>query len=98
VNDIGDLIKPNYITQHFEQVLKKNGLRKITFHELRHNCASLLLKSGVPMKEIQEWLGHSSYSTTANIYAHLDAATKEDNGFTMAEKIDISGALNQAML
>lgn len=29
------------------------------------------------MKEIQEWLGHSSYNTTANIYAHLETSTKE---------------------
>ena len=29
--------------------------------------------NGVPMKQIQEWLGHSDFSTTANIYAHLDS-------------------------
>lgn len=36
VNEIGELIKPGYITQHFPLVLKKNGLRKIRFHDLRH--------------------------------------------------------------
>lgn len=90
VNDIGQPIKPDYVTQHFALVLRKNNLRKITFHELRHSCASLLLKSGVAMKEIQEWLGHSDYSTTANIYAHLDSAAKEVTGTAMAERIDIS--------
>ena len=54
----------------------KNILRKITFHGLRHSCASLLLAKGIPMKEIQDWLGHSTYSTTANIYAHLEKDTK----------------------
>ena len=39
-------------------------------------CASLLLANGVPMKQIQEWLGHSDFSTTANIYAHLDYSSK----------------------
>lgn len=48
----------------------------IRFHDLRHSCASLLLKNGVPMKQIQEWLGHSDFSTTANIYAHLDCSSK----------------------
>ena len=43
---------------------------------LRHSCASLLLANGVPMKQIQEWLGHSDFSTTANIYAHLDYSSK----------------------
>ena len=47
-------------------------MRQIRYHDLRHSCASLLLANGVPMKQIQEWLGHSDFSTTANIYAHLD--------------------------
>ena len=49
---------------------------QIRFHDLRHSCASLLLANGVPMKQIQEWLGHSDFSTTANIYAHLDYHSK----------------------
>lgn len=36
--------------------LKEHGLREIRFYEQRHSCASLLLKQGVPMKQIQEWL------------------------------------------
>ena len=36
----------------------------------------MLLANGVPMKQIQEWLGHSDFSTTANIYAHLDFNSK----------------------
>ena len=46
------------------------------FHELSHSCASLLLANGVPLKHIQEWLGHSDFTTTANIYAHLDYKSK----------------------
>lgn len=76
VNDMGEPYQPNYVTQHFKLVLRKNHLRNIRFHDLRHTCASLLLKNGVPMKDIQEWLGHSSYNTTANIYAHLDTSSK----------------------
>lgn len=51
-------------------------MRVIRFHDLRHTCASLLLANGVSMKQIQEWLGHSDFSTTANIYAHLDYHSK----------------------
>ena len=76
VDDIGDRFKPNYITSQFPSLLERNGFRKIRFHDLRHSCASLLLASGVPMKHIQEWLGHSDFSTTANIYAHLDYSSK----------------------
>lgn len=45
--------------------------------DLRHSCASLLLAKGIPMKFIQEWLGHSNFSTTANLYAHLDSNSKK---------------------
>lgn len=93
VNDIGEQIKPNYVTQHFKLILRKNNLREITFHELRHTCASLLLKSGVSMKDIQAWLGHSNYNTTANIYAHLESNSKELTGNAMQGNLTISGNL-----
>ena len=43
------------MTQHFPLLLKKNNLRKIRFHDLRHRCASLLLYAdGVSLKQIQD--------------------------------------------
>lgn len=71
VDEMGDRIKPEYISATFKDVLKKHNLKKVRFHDLRHSCASLLLANGVSMKQIQEWLGHSNFATTANIYAHL---------------------------
>jgi len=72
VDDVGKLMNPDYISAMFPKLLEKHGLRHIRFHDTRHSCASLLLRNGVSMKEIQEWLGHSDYSTTANLYAHLE--------------------------
>ena len=77
VNEIGQLLRPNYVTAKFSELLKENGLKHIRYHDLRHSCASLLLANGVPMKEIQEWLGHSNYRTTADVYSHLDFSSKE---------------------
>ena len=76
LNPIGELVKPNFLTQHFALILKKNGMKKIRFHDLRHSCASLLYANGVSLKEIQEWLGHSDIGTTSNIYTHLDYSSK----------------------
>ena len=76
VNEIGELIKPDYITRHFPLFLEQHGLKRIRFHDLRHSCASLLFANGVSMREIQEWLGHSNISTTSNIYTHLDYHSK----------------------
>lgn len=73
----GKLITPNYVTDHFRYMIKTRGLKKIRFHDLRHSCASLLLANGIQMKEIQEWLGHSTYNVTANLYSHLDYSSKK---------------------
>lgn len=85
VNEIGELIKPDFLTTHFRALLERNHLRMIRFHDLRHSCASLLLSNGVSMKQIQEWLGHSNYSTTANIYAHLDSKSKQASADTISK-------------
>lgn len=76
VNLQGKLVRPDYVSEHFKILLNNKGLKHIRFHDLRHSCASLLLAKGIPMKAIQEWLGHSNFSTTANIYAHLDSKSK----------------------
>lgn len=79
VDQMGVLFRPNYITDHFHWLLEHYQLRKIRFHDLRHSCASLLLAQGIPMKSIQEWLGHSTFATTADIYSHLDFSSKRES-------------------
>ena len=76
VDELGERMRANYLTSAFPKFLEDHGLRRMRFHDLRHSCASLLLANGVPLKYIQEWLGHSDFTTTANIYAHLDYKSK----------------------
>ena len=76
VDELGERIRVEYLTNAFPKFLESHGLRRMRFHDLRHSCASLLLANGVPLKHIQEWLGHSDFTTTANIYAHLDYKSK----------------------
>ena len=83
VDAMGNLLKPDYLSDSFQIILRNYHLRRIRFHDLRHSCASLLLANGVPMKMIQEWLGHSDFSTTANIYSHLDYASKVSSAEAM---------------
>ena len=54
-------------------------MRKIRFHDLRHSCANLLISARVPLIEVQQWLGHSTLETTADLYAHLEYGTKVGN-------------------
>ena len=66
---------------------QKDGFAPPLFHDTQHSCASLLLRSGVQMKQIQAWLGHSDISTTANIYAHLDSQSKQLSAATMEQAL-----------
>ena len=76
VDEVGKLIRPDTLTTHFKSFLVRNNLPVIRFHELRHSCTSILIASGVSMKAVQEWLGHSTFSTTADIYSHLNFSSK----------------------
>ena len=89
VDNCGNLIRPDYVTETFLKLLKKKKLKIIRFHDLRHTCASILLKNGANMKEIQAWLGHSNYNTTANLYAHLDSSSVNNTGKVMANVFSI---------
>lgn len=77
VNQLGELMKPSYVTQHFSDLLKRLGMRHIRFHDLRHTFASILIGNEVPLINVSNFLGHSDISTTANIYSHLDKAGKQ---------------------
>ena len=87
VDDIGDLINPDIISNRFRTLLRKNHLKHIRFHDLRHSCASLLVASKVPMKNIQEWLGHSNFNTTADVYSHLDYSSKYESANALSKAL-----------
>lgn len=76
LNREGKPVAPNYFTQCFKQFLRDNDLREIRLHDLRHTCASVLIQNRVPLIEVQQWLGHSTLETTADLYAHLEYETK----------------------
>ena len=76
LNREGEPVAPNYFTQCFKQFLRDNDLREIRLHDLRHTCASVLIQNRVPLIEVQQWLGHSTLETTADLYAHLEYETK----------------------
>ncbi|WP_455501967.1 tyrosine-type recombinase/integrase [Gemmiger sp.] len=90
VDAMGNLILPNSLSDAFKNTLVNHNLRVIRFHDLRHSCASLLLANGVPMKQIQEWLGHSDFATTANIYSHLDFSSKVTSAEAMMSGLGIA--------
>lgn len=87
--DNGELVKPDYVDRTFSRILKTNGFRHIRLHDLRHSCATLLLRNGVPLPEIQKWLGHSNIITTQR-YSHLDKSDKTIPANMIESKFNMS--------
>lgn len=71
VDQLGNLVKLDYVTKKFKKIVTKLNYEKVTFHTLRHSVATLLHKHGFSVKIIQYWLGHSNISTTLDTYTHL---------------------------
>ena len=75
----GTYIHPRYVLQNFQDILRKAGMQKYRFHDIRHTVASLLINSNENPKVVQELLGHSNISTTLDIYTFLDDETKRNS-------------------
>jgi integrase len=70
--EAGTLINPSNLRQRsLAPLLKRAGLPQITFHDLRHTCASLLFQRNVHPKFVQELLGHASVAITLDTYSHM---------------------------
>lgn len=72
----GNIQHPDYVTKRFKKDIEYFGLPKVTFHDLRHSYASWQISKGTDMKTLQMLLGHASYKTTADTYAHINQELK----------------------
>ena len=69
---VGTPLSGGNLTRAFKAALKRAGLPAGTrFHDLRHTCATLLLRQGVNPKFVQDLLGHADISLTLNVYSHV---------------------------
>jgi integrase len=70
-DELGTPYHPHYISARFNALVSQTKLPRIRLHDTRHTAASLMLADGVPVKVVQELLGHSDPSITMSIYAHV---------------------------
>ena len=78
VHPDGKPIYPEYLTQLLTKLQKRAGLPHCRFHDLRHLCASIMIRQDVNVKVAQQILGHKDIQTTLNIYAHaMPSSVKE---------------------
>lgn len=80
-DELGRALRADWLTDHFEWLIKKSGLPPIRFHDLRHCAATIMLAAGADMKDVSATLGHRQYWFTADTYTlvlpDLAAATAE---------------------
>ena len=74
----GEALNPELVTKRFRREVERSGLPKMTFHDLRHLAASLLIASGTDVSLVSKYLGHSSVSMTSDVYAHMYESVSRD--------------------
>ncbi len=85
----GDYISPREFLRQYQKLLSTAGLEKKRFHDLRHTVASLLINANENPKVIQQLLGHSTISTTLDIYAHVMGETMNKSIDTLCNQLQL---------
>ena len=80
-------MSPDSVLHMLQRALKRAGLPRIRFHDLRHTRATMLCRRKISLRDIQLWLGHSTYQTTADIYTHLDYRDKMNTANAAADMV-----------
>ena len=71
VNEIGELVKPGYLTQHFPNLLEKNNMRRIRFHDLRHPYVKHTTKKYFLQKQKSQTIKHTAMVWDSGFFNHL---------------------------
>jgi integrase len=78
-HDDGTPLDPCTVTHNFARIVRRAGLGRVRFHDLRHTFASIMLMKGAPAKVISEALGHASVAFTMDTYSHLLGGMQKDS-------------------
>lgn len=79
----GGPISPDSVNNMLKRVLKRAGIPRVRFHDLRHTFATLALQNGVDIKTVSGMLGHFSAGFTLDTYAHVTTAAQKEAARTM---------------
>jgi len=80
----GAPLHPDRISKAFQEQAQRHGLPVIRLHDCRHSWATLALANGVPVKVVQERLGHAHPSITLGIYTHVTPGMDAEAAATVA--------------
>jgi len=90
----GQLLRPEYVTRHFQKLAADAGLPVIRLHDLRHTNATIALAAGVDIEVVSDRLGHSTTAITADLCTHVN----RNVGRAAADRIaDVLTAADEAL-
>jgi integrase len=75
---------------HWQRTLKRLGLPLVRLHDLRHSTATLRLEAGLPLRLVQELLGHASMAITADVYSHILPAYRRQAADVLAAHLALA--------
>jgi integrase len=84
---IGTPMDQSNVLKDYYATLKRAGLSRIRFHDLRHTAASLMISHDIPINVVSKILGHSKPSVTLDIYAHVYSSRQDEAAQLMDELV-----------
>ncbi|MFD1170908.1 site-specific integrase [Oceanobacillus caeni] len=78
-NSNGDFMMKRNVRRAMKRICERAGVKQITFHELRHKHATLMLEINEHVKIVQQRLGHVKSETAVNIYSHVRPQVHQDS-------------------
>lgn len=90
--ELGSVLDASKLRKRFKEALASAGVRPVRFHDLRHTFGTQAAASGVPLRTLQEWMGHRDYKTTL-IYADYALRAEErqmmERAFAQAPSLEV---------
>lgn len=81
----GRPVRPDGVKSMFRTILKRAGIEKARFHDLRHTAATILANAGIPPKQLQAFLGHDDIEMTLGVYVHASDNAAAETSQKMGE-------------
>jgi integrase len=94
VGATGSFVDASALRRRYDAALKRAGLRRLRFHDLRHTFGTRMIRKA-DIRRVQEWMGHSDIQTTMR---YLHYAPRDEDAALVAEafRVDAESATSSA--